>query len=65
MAGVLDGFTTDELDSFSRLAEEVTFFVNNDDVASAKEAVKGLNGDEQKAVWSLLESHIRSKYKKG
>jgi SpoU rRNA methylase family enzyme len=65
MAGALDGFTTDELDSFARLAEEITYFVNNDDVPSAKNAVVGLSGDEQKAVWSLLESHIRSKYKKG
>jgi hypothetical protein len=65
MAGALDGFTVDELDSFSRLAEEITFFVNNDDVASAKEVAASLNGDEQKAVWSLLQSHIRSKYKKG
>ena len=65
MAGALEGFTVDELDSFSRLAEEITFFVNNDDVASAKEVASSLNGDEQKAVWSLLDSHIRSKYKKG
>jgi SpoU rRNA methylase family enzyme len=65
LAGALDGFTVDELDSFSRLAEEITFFVNNDDVASAKEVAASLNGDEQKAVWSLLQSHIRSKYKKG
>jgi hypothetical protein len=65
MAGALDGFTTDQLDSFARIAEEVTYFVNNDDVPSAKNAVVGLSGDEQKAVWALLESHIRSKYKKG
>jgi len=65
MAGALDGFTTNELDSFARIAEEVTYFVNNDDVPSAKNAVVGLSNDEQKAVWALLESHIRSKYKKG
>jgi SpoU rRNA methylase family enzyme len=65
MAGALDGFTVDELDSFSRLAEEITFFVNNDDVASAKEVAASIDNDKQKAVWSLLDSKIRSKYKKG
>jgi SpoU rRNA methylase family enzyme len=65
LAGALDGFTVDELDSFSRLAEEITFFVNNDDVTSAKEVAASIDNDKQKAVWSLLDSKIRSKYKKG
>lgn len=65
LAGALDGFTVDEKDSLSMLAEEIAFFVNNDDVASAKEVVKTLNNDEQTAVWSMLASNVRSKYKKG
>jgi len=65
LAGALDGFTVDEKDSLSMLAKEIAFFVNNDDVTSAKEVVKTLNNDEQTAVWSMLASNVRSKYKKG
>ena len=65
IAGALDGFTTDEKDSLSRLAEEITFFVKNDDMAQAFETAGTLTNDEKTAVWSLLDSKIRSKFKKG
>jgi hypothetical protein len=65
IAGALDNFTTDEKDSLSRLAEEITFFVKNDDMAQAFEVAGTLTNDEKTAVWSLLDSKIRSKFKKG
>jgi hypothetical protein len=65
IAGALDNFTTDEKDSLSRLAEEITFFVKNDDLAQAFEVTATLNNDEKTAVWSLLDSKTRSKFKKG
>jgi hypothetical protein len=65
IAGALDNFTTDEKDSLSRLAEEITFFVKNDDLAQAFEVTATLTNDEKTAVWSLLDSKTRSKFKKG
>jgi len=65
IAGALDNFTTDEKDSLSRLAEEITFFVKNDDMAQAFEVAATLTNDEKTAVWSLLDSKTRSKFKKG
>lgn len=65
MAGALDGFTTAEKDSLSMLAEEVTFFVKNDDVAQAKEVAGSLTNEEKTALWSLLDSKTRSAMKKG
>lgn len=65
MAGALDGFTASEKDSLSMLAEEVTFFVKNDDVAQALEVAGSLSNDEKTALWSLLDSKTRSTLKKG
>ena len=65
MAGALDGFTAAEKDSLSMLAEEVTFFVKNDDVAQALEVAGSLESHEKTALWSLLDSKTRSTMKKG
>jgi hypothetical protein len=65
LAGALDGFTAAEKDSLSMLAEEVTFFVKNDDVAQALEVAGSLESHEKTALWSLLDSKTRSTMKKG
>lgn len=65
IAGALDGFTASEKDSLSMLAEEVTFFVKNNDVAQALEVAGSLSNDEKTALWSLLDSKTRSAMKKG
>lgn len=63
MAGALDGFTVDQKDSLSLLAEEVTFFVKNNDVAHAKEVAGSISNEEKTALWSLLDSKTRSTLK--
>jgi hypothetical protein len=65
LAGALDGFTTSQKDLLNNLAEEVTFFVKNDDVAQALEVAGSLESDEKAALWSLLDSKTRSAMKKG
>lgn len=65
LAGALDGFTKHEVDLLSGLAEEITFFVKNDDVAQAKEVAGSLSNEEKTALWSLLDSKTRSAMKKG
>lgn len=65
MAGALDGFTAQEKELLHGLAEEVTFFVKNNDVAQALEVASSLSNDEKTALWSLLDSKVRSTMKKG
>jgi SpoU rRNA methylase family enzyme len=65
LAGALDGFTAEEIELLHGLAEEVTFFVKNDDVAQAKEVAGSLTNEEKTALWSLLDSKTRSAMKKG
>ena len=65
MAGALDGFTAQEKELLHGLAEEVTFFVKNNDVAQALEVAGSLSNDEKTALWSLLDSKTRSTMKKG
>lgn len=65
MAGALDGFTAQEKELLHGLAEEVTFFVKNNDVAQALEVASSLSNDEKTALWSLLDSKTRSTMKKG
>ena len=65
MAGALDGFTAQEKELLHGLAEEVTFFVKNNDVAQALEVASSLSNDEKTALWSLLDSKTRSAMKKG
>jgi hypothetical protein len=64
-AGALDGFTAQEKELLHGLAEEVTFFVKNNDVAQALEVAGSLSNDEKTALWSLLPSNVRSAMKKG
>jgi len=65
LAGALDGFTAQEVELLHGLAEEITFFVKNDDVAQAKEVAGSLSNEEKTALWSLLDSKTRSTMKKG
>ena len=65
MAGALDNFTAQEKELLHGLAEEVTFFVKNNDVAQALEVASSLSNDEKTALWSLLDSKTRSTMKKG
>jgi hypothetical protein len=65
LAGALDGFTKHEIDLLNGLADEITFFVKNDDVAQAKEVAGSLTNEEKTALWSLLDSKTRSAMKKG
>jgi SpoU rRNA methylase family enzyme len=65
LAGALDGFTAQEVELLHGLAEEITFFVKNDDVAQAKEVAGSLSNEEKTALWSLLDSKTRSAMKKG
>jgi len=65
LAGALDGFTAQEVELLHGLAEEITFFVKNDDVAQAKEVAGNLSNEEKTALWSLLDSKTRSAMKKG
>jgi len=65
LAGALDGFTAQEVELLHGLAEEITFFVKNDDVAQAKEVAGSLTNEEKTALWSLLDSKTRSTFKKG
>lgn len=65
LAGALDGFTAQEKELLHGLAEEVTFFVKNNDVAQALEVAGSLSNDEKTALWSLLDSKTRSTMKKG
>ena len=65
LAGALDGFTAQEKELLHGLAEEVTFFVKNDDVAQALEVAGSLTNEEKTALWSLLDSKTRSAMKKG
>jgi hypothetical protein len=65
LAGALDGFTAEEIELLHGLAEEITFFVKNDDVAQAKEVAGSLSNEEKTALWSLLDSKTRSAMKKG
>lgn len=65
MAGSLDNFTAQEKELLHGLAEEVTFFVKNNDVAQALEVASSLSNDEKTALWSLLDSKTRSTMKKG
>ena len=65
LAGALDGFTAQEVELLHGLAEEITFFVKNDDVAQAKEVAGSLTNEEKTALWSLLDSKTRSAMKKG
>ena len=65
MAGALDGFTAQEKELLHGLAEEVTFFVKNNDVSQALEVASSLSNDEKTALWSLLDSKTRSTMKKG
>lgn len=65
LAGALDGFTAQEKELLHGLAEEVTFFVKNNDVAQALEVAGSLSNDEKTALWSLLDSKTRSAMKKG
>jgi len=65
LAGALDGFTAQEKELLHGLAEEVTFFVKNNDVAQALEVAGSLSNEEKTALWSLLDSKTRSAMKKG
>jgi SpoU rRNA methylase family enzyme len=65
LAGALDGFTAEEIELLHGLAEEITFFVKNDDVSQAKEVAGSLTNEEKTALWSLLDSKTRSAMKKG
>ena len=65
LAGALDNFSAADKELLHGIAEEVTFLVKNDDVQAAKDSIADLTNDEQTAVWSLLDSTTRSKYKKG
>jgi SpoU rRNA methylase family enzyme len=65
LSGALDGFTAQEVELLHGLAEEITFFVKNDDVAQAKEVAGSLTNEEKTALWSLLDSKTRSAMKKG
>ena len=65
LSGALDGFTKHEVDLLNGLAEEVTFFVKNNDVAQALEVAGSLTNEEKTALWSLLDSKTRSAMKKG
>jgi SpoU rRNA methylase family enzyme len=65
LSGSLDGFTKHEVDLLSGLADEITFFVKNNDVAQALEVAGSLTNEEKTALWSLLDSKTRSAMKKG
>jgi SpoU rRNA methylase family enzyme len=65
LSGALDGFTKHEVDLLNGLADEITFFVKNNDVAQALEVAGSLTNEEKTALWSLLDSKTRSAMKKG
>ncbi len=67
-AGALDAFSSDEIDLLGSIADEVTTFVQNNEIKLAHERCESLENDEKVALWSLLDSKTRGalkKYKKG
>ena len=63
-AGALEAFNTDEKDLLARIAEEVTEFVQLEELRLAHERCEQLSNDEKVALWSLLDSRTRSALKK-
>ena len=63
-AGALDAFSADEIDLLGSIAEEVTTFVQNNEIKLAHERCESLVNDEKVALWSLLDSKTRSALKR-
>ncbi len=63
-AGALDAFSSDEIDLLGSIADEVTTFVQNNEIKLAHERCESLENDEKVALWSLLDSKTRSALKR-
>ncbi len=64
-AGALDGFTLNEKDILFEAAQDMTYFVKNNDMEQANIIWNNYNNEEKVAIWSLLDSKTRSTFKKG
>ena len=62
-AGALSGFSKDEIDLLHSMADEFTMFVSDDNMELAKEMWSSLDNQQKAALWSLLNSKVRSKFK--
>lgn len=65
LAGALDHYSKEEIETLQWYADEITLLVNEGDVALAKDKASELDSQTKVAVWSLLPSNIRSAIKKG
>ena len=63
--GALDKFTKREIELLAGVAEEITFFVKNDDLTEAHNSWDRHTNDEKTAIWTFIDSTTRSKFKKG
>jgi hypothetical protein len=63
-AGALDGFSKDELDILSGMAEDIKKFVSVGKMIDAKDIWNRLTNEEKTALWSFLDSKTRSTFKK-
>lgn len=65
-AGALDGFNREETDIIHEMASHFASSVLTDEnMTDAKEIWASLDNEQKTALWSLLASGIRSKFKKG
>jgi hypothetical protein len=62
-AGALDGFNANEKELINQFAEDVADLVKSGDVATACSNMETLENEEKLAVWSLLDSKVRSTIK--
>lgn len=65
LAGALDHYSKEEIETLQWYADEITLLVNEGDVALAKDKASELDSETKIAVWSLLDSKTRSSIKKG
>ena len=64
-AGSLDGFTVNEKDILFDAAQDMTYFVKNNDMEQANIIWNNYTNEEKTAIWSFLDSKTRSTFKKG
>ena len=65
-AGALDGFSKEEVDLLHGMSDDFRFSVEFDATMEvAKDIWASLSNEEKTALWSLLDSKTRSKFKKG
>jgi hypothetical protein len=65
LAGALDHYSKEEIETLQWYADEITLLVKEGDVQLAKDKASELDSETKIAVWSLLDSKTRSSIKKG